>query len=197
MMHSLRIAVCALALFLGAGLALPCASHAAPLPKVKIETSMGDIVVELNSAKAPKTVSNFLYYVKSGFYKDTIFHRVINGFMIQGGGHTADMREKDTTKKPVVNEGANGLKNEPYTIAMARTNDPDSATAQFFINVANNDFLNHKNTTPSGYGYAVFGKVIQGQDVVDRIKAVPTGNVGPYQDVPTTPVIIKNIVPVQ
>ncbi|MEI3479268.1 MAG: peptidylprolyl isomerase [Bilophila sp.] len=195
-MHSLRIAVCALALFLGAGLALPCASHAAP-PKVKIETSMGDIVVELNSAKAPKTVSNFVYYVKSGFYKDTIFHRVINGFMIQGGGHTADMREKDTTKKPVVNEAANGLKNEPYTIAMARTNDPDSATAQFFINVANNDFLNHKNTTPSGYGYAVFGKVIQGQDVVDRIKAVPTGNVGPYQDVPTTPVIIKNIVPVQ
>ena len=160
-MHSLRIAVCALALFLVVGLALPCASHAAPLPKVKIETSMGDIVVELNSAKAPKTVSNFLYYVKSGFYKDTIFHRVINGFMIQGGGHTADMREKDTTKKPVVNEAANGLKNEPYTIAMARTNDPDSATAQFFINVANNDFLNHKNTTPSGYGYAVFGKVIQ------------------------------------
>ena len=197
MMHSLRIAVCALALFLGAGLALPCAANAAPLPKVKIETSMGDIVVELNSAKAPKTVSNFLYYVKSGFYKDTIFHRVINGFMIQGGGHTADMREKDTTKKPVVNEAANGLKNEPYTIAMARTNDPDSATAQFFINVANNDFLNHKNATPSGYGYAVFGKVIQGQDVVDRIKAVPTGNVGPYQDVPTTPVVIKNIVPVQ
>lgn len=197
MMHSLRLAVCALALFLGAGLALPCAGNAAPLPKVKIETSMGDIVVELNSAKAPKTVSNFLYYVKSGFYKDTIFHRVINGFMIQGGGHTADMREKDTTKKPVVNEAANGLKNEPYTIAMARTNDPDSATAQFFINVANNDFLNHKNATPSGYGYAVFGKVIQGQDVVDRIKAVPTGNVGPYQDVPTTPVVIKNIVPVQ
>lgn len=197
MMQSLRIAVCALALCLGASLALPAAGNAAPQPKVRIETSMGDIVVELNSAKAPKTVSNFLYYVKSGFYKDTIFHRVINGFMIQGGGHTADMREKDTTRKPVVNEAANGLKNEPYTIAMARTNDPDSATAQFFINVANNDFLNHKNTTPSGYGYAVFGKVIQGQDVVDRIKAVPTGNVGPYQDVPTTPVIIRNIVPVQ
>lgn len=196
-MQSLRIAVCALVLCLGASLALPPAGNAAPQPKVKIETSMGDIVVELNSAKAPKTVSNFLYYVKSGFYKDTIFHRVINGFMIQGGGHTADMREKDTTRKPVVNEAANGLKNEPYTIAMARTNDPDSATAQFFINVANNDFLNHKNTTPSGYGYAVFGKVIQGQDVVDRIKAVPTGNVGPYQDVPTTPVVIRNIVPVQ
>ena len=168
-MQSIRIAVLALALCFGASL-LPVQSHAAaPLPKVKIETSMGDIVVELNPAKAPKTVSNFLYYVKSGFYNNTIFHRVINGFMIQGGGHTA----------------------------MARTNDPDSATAQFFINVANNDFLNHKNETPSGYGYAVFGKVIQGQDVVDRIKSVSTGSYGPYQDVPKTPVIIKSIVPVQ
>lgn len=196
-MHSLRIAVLVLALCFGASLALPGVGQAAPLPKVKIETSMGDIVVELNSAKAPKTVSNFLYYVKSGFYADTIFHRVINGFMIQGGGHTADMQEKAVTRKPVVNEAANGLKNEPYTIAMARTNDPDSATAQFFINVADNDFLNHKNNTPSGYGYAVFGKVVQGQDVVDRIKTVATGPVGPYQDVPTTPVIIKNVVPVQ
>ena len=167
------------------------------LPKVKIETSMGDIVVELNPAKAPKTVSNFLYYVKSGFYNNTIFHRVINGFMIQGGGHTADMQEKANSRKPVVNEAGNGLKNDAYTIAMARTNDPDSATAQFFINVANNDFLNHKNETPSGYGYAVFGKVIQGQDVVDRIKSVSTGSYGPYQDVPKTPVIIKSIVPVQ
>ena len=174
-MQSIRIAVLALALCFGASL-LPVQSHAAaPLPKVKIETSMGDIVVELNPAKAPKTVSNFLYYVKSGFYNNTIFHRVINGFMIQGGGHTADMQEK----------------------AMARTYDPDSATAQFFINVANNDFLNHKNETPSGYGYAVFGKVIQGQDVVDRIKSVSTGSYGPYQDVPKTPVIIKSIVPVQ
>ncbi len=177
---------------------LPVQSHAAaPLPKVKIETSMGDIVVELNPAKAPKTVSNFLYYVKSGFYNNTIFHRVINGFMIQGGGHTADMQEKANSRKPVVNEAGNGLKNDAYTIAMARTNDPDSATAQFFINVANNDFLNHKNETPSGYGYAVFGKVIQGQDVVDRIKSVSTGSYGPYQDVPKTPVIIKSIVPVQ
>ena len=148
-------------------------------------------------AKAPKTVSNFLYYVKSGFYNNTIFHRVINGFMIQGGGHTADMQEKANSRKPVVNEAGNGLKNDAYTIAMARTNSPDSATAQFFINVANNDFLNHKNETPSGYGYAVFGKVIQGQDVVDRIKSVSTGSYGPYQDVPKTPVIIKSIVPVQ
>ena len=164
-MQSIRIAVLALALCFGASL-LPVQSHAAaPLPKVKIETSMGDIVVELNPAKAPKTVSNFLYYVKS--------------------------------RKPVVNEAGNGLKNDAYTIAMARTNDPDSATAQFFINVANNDFLNHKNETPSGYGYAVFGKVIQGQDVVDRIKSVSTGSYGPYQDVPKTPVIIKSIVPVQ
>ena len=162
-----------------------------------IETNLGDIVVELNPAKAPKTVSNFLYYVKSGFYNGTIFHRVINGFMIQGGGHTPDMQEKAATKKPVVNEAGNGLKNEPYTLAMARTSDPDSATAQFFINVANNDFLNHKNDTPAGYGYAVFGKVVQGQDVVDRIKLVPTGNADPYQDVPKTPVIIKAIVPVQ
>ena len=196
-MQSIRIAVLALALCFGASL-LPVQSHAAaPLPKVKIETSMGDIVVELNPAKAPKTVSNFLYYVKSGFYNNTIFHRVINGFMIQGGGHTADMQEKANSRKPVVNEAGNGLKNDAYTIAMARTNDPDSATAQFFINVANNDFLNHKNETPSGYGYAVFGKVIQGQDVVDRIKSVSTGSYGPYQDVPKTPVIIKSIVPVQ
>ena len=185
-MQSIRIAVLALALCFGASL-LPVQSHAAaPLPKVKIETSMGDIVVELNPAKAPKTVSNFLYYVKSGFYNNTIFHRVINGFMIQGGGHTADMQEKANSRKPVVNEAGNGLKNDAYT-----------ATAQFFINVANNDFLNHKNETPSGYGYAVFGKVIQGQDVVDRIKSVSTGSYGPYQDVPKTPVIIKSIVPVQ
>ena len=137
-MQSIRIAVLALALCFGASL-LPVQSHAAaPLPKVKIETSMGDIVVELNPAKAPKTVSNFLYYVKSGFYNNTIFHRVINGFMIQGGGHTADMQEKANSRKPVVNEAGNGLKNDAYTIAMARTNDPDSATAQFFINVANN-----------------------------------------------------------
>ena len=183
-MQSIRIAVLALALCFGASL-LPVQSHAAaPLPKVKIETSMGDIVVELNP-------------VKSGFYNNTIFHRVINGFMIQGGGHTADMQEKANSRKPVVNEAGNGLKNDAYTIAMARTNDPDSATAQFFINVANNDFLNHKNETPSGYGYAVFGKVIQGQDVVDRIKSVSTGSYGPYQDVPKTPVIIKSIVPVQ
>ena len=167
-------------------------------PVVTFEMENGDIMkAELYPEVAPNTVNNFVSLVKKGFYDGVIFHRVISGFMIQGGGHTADMQEKANSRKPVVNEAGNGLKNDAYTIAMARTNDPDSATAQFFINVANNDFLNHKNETPSGYGYAVFGKVIQGQDVVDRIKSVSTGSYGPYQDVPKTPVIIKSIVPVQ
>ena len=157
---------------------------------------MGDIVVELNSRESAQTVSNFLYYVKSGFYNNTIppRHQRIHD---SGRRSYRHMQEKANSRKPVVNEAGNGLENDAYTIAMARTNDPDSATAQFFINVANNDFLNHKNETPSGYGYAVFGKVIQGQDVVDRIKSVSTGSYGPYQDVPKTPVIIKSIVPVQ
>ena len=167
-------------------------------PIVTITMENGDVMkAELYPEVAPNTDNNFISQVRKGFYDGLIFHRVINGFMIQGGGHTADMQEKANSRKPVVNEAGNGLKNDAYTIAMARTNDPDSATAQFFINVANNDFLNHKNETPSGYGYAVFGKVIQGQDVVDRIKSVSTGSYGPYQDVPKTPVIIKSIVPVQ
>ena len=165
-------------------------------PTVLLETTSGDILIELYADKAPATVENFLKYVNEGFYANTIFHRVIKGFMIQGGGMNMKMEEK-ATHAPIKNEADNGLANERGTIAMARTNDPDSATAQFFINVANNDFLNHKNETPSGYGYAVFGKVIQGQDVVDRIKSVSTGSYGPYQDVPKTPVIIKSIVPVQ
>ena len=164
---------------------------------IRLTTNYGVIDIELDYEHAPATSKNFEQYVRDGFYNNTIFHRVINGFMIQGGGHTADMQEKANSRKPVVNEAGNGLKNDAYTIAMARTNDPDSATAQFFINVANNDFLNHKNETPSGYGYAEFGKVIQGQDVVHRIKSVSTGSYGPYQDVPKTPVIIKSIVPVQ
>ena len=151
---------------------------------------------ELYPETAPISVANFVELANSGFYDGVIFHRVIPGFMIQGGGFEKGMKQKPTNA-PIENEAANGLKNNKYTIAMARTNDPDSATAQFFINVANNDFLNHKNETPSGYGYAVFGKVIQGQDVVDRIKSVSTGSYGPYQDVPKTPVIIKSIVPVQ
>lgn len=195
-MKLFRFAVLALALCLGITLALPDAGNAAPAPKVKITTSLGDIVVELYPDKAPKTVSNFLYYVKSGFYNGTIFHRVINGFMIQGGGLTADMKEKPNKRKPIENEASNGLKNKAYTIAMARTNDPHSATSQFFINVADNAFLDYRSSTTAGYGYAVFGKVIKGQDVVDRIRQVSTGNVGMYQDVPNTPVVIKSITPV-
>ena len=167
-------------------------------PIITITMKNGDVMkAELYPDVAPNTVNNFISLVKKGYFNGLTFHRIISGFMIQGGGHTADMQEKANSRKPVVNEAGNGLKNDAYTIAMARTNDPDSATAQFFINVANNDFLNHKNETPSGYGYAVFGKVIQGQDVVDRIKSVSTGSYGPYQDVPKTPVIIKSIVPVQ
>ena len=166
-------------------------------PVITIEMTNGDIIkAELYPDVAPNTVNNFLSLVNKGFYNGLIFHRVIKGFMIQGGGMNMKMEEK-ATHAPIKNEADNGLANERGTIAMARTNDPDSATAQFFINVANNDFLNHKNETPSGYGYAVFGKVIQGQDVVDRIKSVSTGSYGPYQDVPKTPVIIKSIVPVQ
>ncbi len=158
-------------------------------PVVKLETSMGDIEVELYNDKAPKSVANFLDYVKEGHYDGTIFHRVINGFMIQGGGFTADMKQKPT-KSPIENEADNGLKNEAYTLAMARTQDPNSASAQFFINVKNNDFLNHTSKTPQGWGYAVFGKVIKGQGVVNKIKAVPTGRKGMFDDVPVEPVTI-------
>ncbi len=158
---------------------------------VKLETSMGEILIELNVAKAPKTVANFLAYVDSGHYNGTIFHRVINGFMIQGGGLTEAMKEKQTLK-PIENEANNGLSNEAYTIAMARTMDPHSATSQFFINVSQNAFLNHTAKTPQGWGYAVFGKVVQGQDVVDQIKAVATGRKGMHDDVPLTPVVITS-----
>ena len=157
--------------------------------KVKLVTTMGDIVIELDAAKAPKTVDNFLQYVKSGHYDGTIFHRVIGNFMIQGGGMTADMKQK-ATRPPIVLESRNGLVNTRGTVAMARTNDPNSATAQFFINVTDNDFLNQAQSR-DGNGYAVFGKVVQGMDVVDRIKGVPTTNKGPHQNVPATPVLIK------
>lgn len=166
-------------------------------PQVQIETDYGNIVVELYPDKAPKTVQNFLYYVKTGFYKNTIFHRVINGFMIQGGGFTPDMAQKETPRKPVENEASNGLSNQKYTIAMARTQDPHSATSQFFINVADNPNLDYTSSSRGGYGYAVFGKVIKGTDVVDKIKTVPTGNSGMHRDVPLKPIIIKDIVPVQ
>jgi peptidyl-prolyl cis-trans isomerase B (cyclophilin B) len=158
---------------------------------VRLKTNHGDILLALNAEKAPLTVENFLQYVQDGFFNNTIFHRVIDGFMIQGGGMDPDMNQK-TTRAPVKNEADNGLKNEAYTIAMARTSDPHSATAQFFINVANNDFLNHSAPTPNGWGYCVFGKVVEGQDVVDKIKKIRTGNRAGHQDVPTENVVIES-----
>jgi peptidyl-prolyl cis-trans isomerase B (cyclophilin B) len=158
---------------------------------VELNTSAGRIVLDLNDAEAPKTVENFLSYVRSGHYDGTIFHRVINGFMIQGGGFTPDMKQKPT-QAPIQNEADNGLKNNNYTVAMARTGDPHSATAQFFINVSDNAFLNYSAKTPTGWGYAVFGKVTEGQDVIDAIKGVKTGSRAGHQDVPAEPVVIES-----
>lgn len=157
---------------------------------IKLTTNFGDITLELNSEKAPETVKNFLYYVEGGFYDNTIFHRVIDDFMIQGGGFEPGMHQKKT-EAPIRNEAANGLKNDTYTIAMARTTDVHSATSQFFINVANNGFLNYKESTPQGFGYCVFGKVISGQDVVDKIKKVKTDNHSGHQNVPLEDAIIE------
>jgi peptidyl-prolyl cis-trans isomerase B (cyclophilin B) len=162
-------------------------------PRVKLETSMGDIVLTLNPQKAPVTVANFLDYVKAGHYDGTIFHRVIKGFMIQGGGFDPQMRKKDT-RAPIGNEAANGLTNLSGSIAMARTNDPHSATAQFFINTANNDFLNHSAKDAKGWGYCVFGSVSEGLAVVKKIEQVETGRKGPYRDVPAVAVVIKKAV---
>jgi len=159
-------------------------------PRVQLQTNFGNIVLELNAEKAPKTVENFLTYTREGFFDGTIFHRVINNFMIQGGGFEVGMKQKPT-HDPIENEANNGLKNDRYTIAMARTSDPHSATAQFFINVADNDFLNFTAPTSNGWGYAVFGKVAEGTDIVDKIKVVKTGNKGFHQDVPTEDVIIE------
>jgi peptidyl-prolyl cis-trans isomerase B (cyclophilin B) len=156
---------------------------------VKIHTNRGTITLELDAEKAPNTVKNFLEYVNSGFYSNTIFHRVIDGFMIQGGGFEPGMKQKPVNA-PIKNEAANGLKNDNYTVAMARTNDPHSATAQFFINVKNNGFLNYSAPNPQGYGYCVFGKVVEGMDVVDAIRKVKTGNRSGFQDVPLEDVII-------
>jgi peptidyl-prolyl cis-trans isomerase B (cyclophilin B) len=163
---------------------------------VELHTNHGVIKLELNAEKAPKTVANFLNYVKSGHYDGTVFHRVIDGFMIQGGGFDAAMKQKPT-EAPIDNEANNGLKNERGSIAMARTNDPHSASAQFFINVADNDFLNHSSPTPQGWGYAVFGKVVEGLDVVDKIKKVKTGSKGFHQDVPVDDVVIEKAVVVE
>lgn len=156
---------------------------------VKLSTNFGDITIELDAEKAPITAANFLQYVESGFYENVIFHRVINGFMIQGGGFDTNMKQKPT-EASIKNEANNGLSNDKYTIAMARTSVPDSASSQFFINVSDNDFLNHTAPTPSGWGYCVFGKVVEGMDVVDAIKAVPTTSRAGHQDVPVEPVVI-------
>ncbi|MDR2853529.1 MAG: peptidyl-prolyl cis-trans isomerase [Burkholderiaceae bacterium] len=173
--------------------AVLCGAAAAQTPasasRVRLNTSMGDIVVQLDSAKAPKTVANFLRYVREKHYDGTIFHRVINGFMIQGGGFTASLQEKPA-HAPIPLEASNGLKNDKYTIAMARTSDPNSATAQFFINVQDNAMLNAPN--PDGHGYAVFGKVVEGASVVDKIKAVSTGSRNGMEDVPLSSIIIKS-----
>ena len=178
-------------LFLSCGLAY--GTDTAPKggnPVVLMETSMGNIKVELYPEKAPVSVKNFLTYVREGHYDGLIFHRVIRDFMIQGGGFTKEMREKRPAHPPIKNEAGNGVKNDRGTIAMARTGVVDSATAQFFINVVNNDFLNHVDETPRGFGYAVFGKVVEGMDVVDKIRAVPTGRAAMFQDVPKEAVSI-------
>jgi cyclophilin family peptidyl-prolyl cis-trans isomerase len=161
-------------------------------PQVIIKTNLGDMTLELNAEKAPITVKNFLEYVNKGHYKQTVFHRVIDSFMIQGGGFDKDLKEK-STGAPIKNEAANGLKNEVGTVAMARTNDVDSATAQFFINVADNSALDHRDDTNSGMGYAVFGKITSGMPIVNKIKAVKTGNRGPLSDVPLEAVVILDI----
>jgi cyclophilin family peptidyl-prolyl cis-trans isomerase len=195
MRTSRRLALASLA----AALALPLAAPAQSQPsrctakgntpmKVKLTTSMGPIVIQLDKEKAPISAQNFVKYVESGHYDGTIFHRVIDGFMVQGGGFTKDMRQKPVGA-PIKNESTNGLKNDNYTVAMARTNVRDSATSQFFINVKNNDFLNYSGE--ANPGYAVFGKVVEGTDVVDKIKKVPTGNSGGHQNVPSQPVVIE------
>ena len=188
MMHPLaRLAAAWLAL-------LAAALPAGAAERVRLETSLGDIVLELYPDRAPRTVANFLRYVDEGFYAGTVFHRVVPGFVIQGGGFTAGFQRKPT-RGPVLNEADNGLKNERGTVAMARTFEPHSATSQFFINLKDNGFLDHRGKTPDAWGYCVFGRVVEGMDVVDRIAATPTGPGGPFpKDVPQTPVVIKQAV---
>jgi len=173
-------------------LALVSTPSAAEATKVKLQTSMGDIVLELDAKKAPKTVANFLRYTKSGHYNGTVFHRVINNFMVQGGGLDAKMNKRPS-QEPIQNEADNGLKNVPGSVAMARTGDPHSATAQFFINVNNNRSLDHSAKNSRGWGYAVFGKVVKGMNVVNKIKVVKTSRVNGRGDVPVTPIVIKKV----
>jgi len=178
-----------------ASLMLFAAAAWAQNPRVEMKTSAGRIVLELDAANAPDTTANFVQYVKSGFYNGTIFHHVIDRFMIQGGGFDREMQQKNT-RAPIRNEAERsskaGLRNDVGTIAMARTSDPNSASAQFFINVAKNDFLNFREPTMQGYGYAVFGRVVEGMEVVQRIAKVPTTTVGPYQNVPRSPIVIES-----
>ena len=162
------------------------------MTRVLIKTLLGDMTLELDADKAPATVANFVEYAQSGHYDGTIFHRVINNFMVQGGGFDIDMRQKGTNA-PIQNEANNGLKNDRGTIAMARTMDPHSATAQFFINVSDNDFLNFSGENMQGWGYAVFGRVVEGEDVLDKIRVVPTGSQAGHQDVPTDPIVIESV----
>ena len=177
---------------LAAGLLVSFAVWAAPT--VEMTTSMGKITLELYPEKAPSTVEFFLYNAKHGFYEATIFHRVIDGFMIQGGGFNKAMEEKKVLTPTIKNESTNGLPNNRGSVAMARTADPHSARVQFFVNLKDNDFLNHRSSAdPRGWGYTVFGKVVQGMDVVDKIAKTPTGNAGYYENVPTTPVVIQNV----
>ena len=183
-----RVATACMLAALAAASALP--AHAQSTPRVKFQTSQGDFVVELQADKAPKTVENFLRYVADKHYEGTIFHRVIDGFMVQGGGFTPAMVQKPT-RPPIPLEANNGLKNDIGTIAMARTGNPNSATSQFFINVANNTGLNAPQ--PDGYGYAVFGKVVSGMDVIDKIRQSPTSNQGGFQNVPSTPISINSV----
>lgn len=187
----MKALIISMVIVLGVVLAAGAADQPVGNPKVVLETSKGQIVIELYLQKAPETVVNFLDYVDAKFYDGTIFHRVIPNFMIQGGGFTSDMKRKPG-KGPIKNEADRGLKNDRGTIAMARTGDPHSATAQFFINTANNDFLDHKNKTQQGWGYAAFGKVIEGMDVIDAISAVKTTKRGSFRDVPVEEVVIKS-----
>ncbi len=189
-MLKFRLLICAMLL----ALALPSGAGAQDEPVyVSLTTNQGEIVLELDRKAAPKSVDNFVQYVKDGHYNGTIFHRVIKNFMIQGGGFDEKMQEKKT-RGPIANEASNGLKNDKYTVAMARTPDPHSASAQFFINTKNNDFLNFTAETNQGWGYAVFGKVVQGQAVVDKIAGVKTGRISRHEDVPVIPVIIEKAV---
>jgi len=186
------------ALLVTLSLGLSVAVAADKNPVVVMETSMGNVKIELFADKAPLSVKNFLDYASSGFYKDTVFHRVIPNFMAQGGGLTADLQPKPDNKPPIKNEAGNGLKNDRGTVAMARTGVVDSATSQFFINVVNNDFLNHRDESAQGFGYAVFGKVVEGMDVVDRMVAAPQKRKNAvFQNVPDTPIVIKAVKPVK